>query len=198
VLPLLTKYLIQYRRVSIPHIGTFELVQQTATLNIGEKLITAPHFSAKYQNLDAIPEHQFNYIVNHDPTGKEKINELFSFGEELKTRIREQPFQWNGFGTLSFTANELVFEPKLIELDSLQEIRAEKVLRQNASHNMLVGDQEISSGQTGKSLGKMIYRKPFMLIGWILLALAATAIIYILFRNNFQPSSAGMQINWPY
>ena len=119
VLPILTKYLIQYRRVCIPHIGTFEIVQQSPQLRVADQMMTAPLFRTSFSSLNAVPEHQFS-CMELDPAQEAQYkSELFSFGQHLRQKIQQEPFQWNGFGTLRVNANELVFDPELIVLDSL-------------------------------------------------------------------------------
>ena len=105
---------------------------------------------------------------------KEKLRQdLFSFGENLKSRIQKDPFQWNGFGTLSFSSDEIVFEPIQIKLNSLITLPAEKIMRENVQHSMLVGDQQMTSQQVNEVLNKPNQKKPLILtIGWILLIVA--------------------------
>jgi hypothetical protein len=194
VLPLLTKYLIQYKRVCIPHIGTFEIVQHSPQLDIADKLFIPPRFTTKHLKQDAVPEHQFNFFASSEDAEKEKLkDDLSSFGQNLKHKIEKGPFRWTGFGTLSYAANEVVFEPQAIELDSLQNIPAEKVIRLNVAHHVLVGDREFTSHQMmEQALRDSGHKRPlYMIIGWIILILAILAIIFILYTGNFQTGSAG-------
>jgi hypothetical protein len=196
VISILTKYLLQYKRVCIPHIGTFEIVQQSPQLSIADKLFTPPFFTIRYLQQDAVPEHQFNFFSWSDPSKKEILKEeLFNFGAELKSRIRETPFQWNGFGTLRYASDELVFEPRSIELESLQRVPAEKVIRYNAEHSMLVGDQQMTRQQVTRVLHKKSSRWPSaIVVGWIILVLAVLAIIILLYLEKFQPASSGLKL----
>lgn len=179
----------------IPHVGTFELVQQPPQLNIGEKLISAPFFTTSYMKSDSIPEHQFNFIASAGGTGKEELkNDLSRFGESLRNHIRTRPFQWNGFGTLRYASNEIVFEPKEIGLSSMAPAQAEKVMRENVQHNVLVGDRHIISGQESEQTNKAFRKQPlFILIGWALLALAVITIIILLYLGKFQVSTSGLK-----
>jgi hypothetical protein len=198
VLALLTKYLVQYKRVSIPHIGTFEIVQQSPELHIADHLITAPVFTTKYVNNDRVPEHQFLFIASCESAEKARLEEeLVVFGENLKRSIQSSPFRWNGIGTLRYTASELVFDAQSFEFDSLKFVPARKVMRENPKHSMLVGDQQMNSEQITTALKKQpfaVLRKPgFMFAGWTILILALIAIFIHLFLGKFDISAAGLR-----
>ena len=201
VLALLTKYLVQYKRVCIPHIGTFEIVQQSPQLLIADKTISAPVFTTRYVNNDRVPEHQVHFIASCEHATKESLEEELSlFGRNLKTSIQNSPFYWNGFGTLRFASSELVFDPQNIQFDSLQYIPAKKVIRENAQHHVLVGDRQMmSSGQSSQVIEENVEKKPApsmeMFIGWIVLFVTVALIVYLLIIGNFQPGISGLRLH---
>jgi hypothetical protein len=191
VLSLFTKYLLQYKRVSIPNVGTFEIVQQSPQLNIAEKLFLPPFFIARYRQQDAVTDHQRQFFAVSD--GIEKTN-LEQFGARLKTSIERKPFRWNGFGILRYDAGSIVFEPDQINIASLNAIPAHKVTRENAQHSMLVGDQQMTSQEVTDVLSKKSTRRPlFMIIGWAVLVIAMIAILIILYLGRFEITAAGLQ-----
>ena len=193
VLPLLTKYLLQYKRVCIPHIGTFELVQQPPRLDVADKHFSPPFFTTTYISQQQVPDHQLHFLCADGLPRESARAELFSFGEALKNRIRTDAFRWNGFGSLHLEANEVVFEPQSIRLESLQQIQAEKVMRKDATHNMLVGDKETTNTEMITSLAVRKKRGSLViLIGWILALLALIAVIVILYLGKFQTTASGM------
>jgi hypothetical protein len=199
VLALLTKYLVQYKRVSIPHIGTFEIVQQSPQLLIADKTISGPVFITRYVNNDRVTEHQVRFIASCEKTAKETLQEELSlFGQNLKSRIEQSPFRWNGFGTLRYAASGLVFDAQNIEFDSLKYVPAKKVVRENAQHTILVGDRQmISSTQITESVVHAPQNQRLLslnvIIGWIVLFLAIILIGYLLFIGDFRPGSAGLK-----
>jgi hypothetical protein len=167
---------------------------QSPQLDVADKTITSPVYIIQHSREEKISDHQFYFLAK----GKESFSqELSSFGERLKRRIRNSPFHWKGFGTLRFSSNELLFEPDEIKLDGLQPVPAQKVLRENVQHNMLVGDQEMTSQQVTDVLNKVEYKRPwFITFGWMLLILAVIAIIILLYMKNFQTTSTGLQTRW--
>ena len=193
MLALLTKYLVQFKRVSIPHIGTFEIVQQSPKLHIGDKLITAPVFTTKYVHNDQVTDHQFHFIESNEQLDRE---ELSSFGENLSKKIRKQPFCWNGFGTLRYDSSRLVFDPQSIELDSLPDITASKVTRKNVKHKTLVGDLQMTGQQVTEVFNQTEVKKPmelYMIIGWIIFFLALIGAGVILYLGRFEVAAAGLR-----
>jgi hypothetical protein len=197
VLTLLSKYLLQYKRVCIPNIGTFEIVQHPAQLNVADKLIAPPVYTTRHIGSNDVPEHQFHFFASAGLAKEELAHELFVFGERLKRRVQNAPFHWKGFGTLDYTSSELSFQPDEIWLEGLQSVPANKVLRENAQHNMLVGDQEMTSQQVTDVLNQAEYKRPwFIVAGWVLLIVALVAIIIFLYVRNFQTSASGLQTRW--
>ncbi len=195
MLLLLTKYLLQYKRVCIPHVGTFELVQQPPQLDVADKIFTPPSFTTRFLQQDTVPDHQFLYFESTFRSERETLKqELSEFGQNLKTRIEKDPFRWNGFGTLKYHSDELIFEPQHIQLTSLQRLRADKVIRQNVAHNVIVGDQHITSEDIARPVDRTGYKMPwYMIVGWVLLVLAIAAIVLILYINNFQDTATGQK-----
>jgi hypothetical protein len=197
VLPLLTKYLLRYKRVCIPGVGTFEIVQQSPQLNVADKLITAPAYTVKHNLTDQVPDQQVQFLASAGTKNESFSQELFSFGEKLKRKIQESPFHWNGLGTLRSAASEIVFEPDAIMLPSLQAVPARKVLRENVQHNVLVGDREMTSQQVTDKLNYVEYKRPwFIIFGWTVLVLALIAVVIFLYLQHFQTTSTGMQLTW--
>ena len=205
MLSLFTRYLIQYKRVCIPYIGTFEIVQQSPQLNFADKLLTAPVFTTYYQKQEALSDHQVNFFAaSSSQFEKEQLREeLALFGKKLKYSLKQQPLNWKGFGTIIYSSDEIIFEPFHNEFDALGPVAAEKVMRGHDAHKIVVGDHQITSGELKASELKSTRATPVkkvswpVLIGWIILVLAIIAIIYVLIHGNFQPSSAGLNYKLP-
>lgn len=191
VLSLFTKYLVQYGRVCIPHIGSFELVCEPPQHDVADKLFTAPVYHMRFSSQDKVTEHQYKFFSFRDHPGRDALH---SFGANLKERIGREPFQWNDFGTLKLESRSVLFEPQPLKLSSLQPVPALKVTRNNAQHQVLVGDQEMQSGAVSDMLNQQAPAKEYhMLAGWIILVLAIIAILVYLFLNNFQVTASGLQ-----
>src|SRR3954447_24100404 len=89
VLAQLTKYLIQYRKVCIPQIGTFEIIQQSPQLRVADQMMTAPFYLTNFSRQELLHDHQVNFFRGKNIQQREELqNELVSFGEELKKKIQ--------------------------------------------------------------------------------------------------------------
>ncbi len=197
VFPILTKYLLQHKRVTIPQVGSFEIKTRSAALNVADKEIIAPVFAMEFSSADTVSEHQYEYFtasLNQDRNTI--ISELLSFGEKLKEKLSGEPFEWKGLGTLKKRTGQIVFEPEDIRLPSYTAVAAQRVIRENASHKVLVGEREHSSEEMAERLQNVQLTETsyLHLIGWIVLVLAIIAIIYLIYTGAFSSLSSGS--NW--
>lgn len=196
MLSILTDYLLRYKTVCIPNIGTFEIVQQSPLLNFAEKLCFPPAFSTEYKDQQQLTDHQINTIAaTHKLTSEQLREQLIDFGNQFRNHIAKQPFYWKGFGTLRCTSDTVIFVPAPIDIDSLKPVTADKVMRGTADHNMVIGDKEMTFQQATNALQSPIAKKHYYLwIGWTILALALLAIIIILYNSGFNPLGTGLRI----
>jgi hypothetical protein len=195
VLSLLTKYLLQYRRLSIPYVGTFELVPQSPQFNVVDKLMLPPAYQLNWSNNDFLPEHQLSYLASSVQVDREKLREeLEQFGRKFKTKVEKEAFTWNGIGTIRKDNSSLDIENEMLNIDGLEAVSANRVMRENAEHSMLVGDRQMTSHQVAHGLGRDRKKSYIVLIGWILFILTLIAIIFLLYKNGFNPLSSGLRM----
>ncbi|MGZ3923674.1 MAG: hypothetical protein ACXVLT_01730 [Flavisolibacter sp.] len=193
MLTLVTKYLLRYKRVAIPNVGTFEIVARPPQLDVADKRLTSPVYLTRHNQDDHVPDHQFRYFATDGTNEGELRDALYSFGERLRKQVQTSPFHWKGLGTLRYASSTMMFEPDEIVLDSLQPISAEKVIRQNVQHSMLVGDREMNTQQVNEVLTRVEYKRPwFVILGWVLLIVSVVAIVIYLYVHNFETSSTGL------
>jgi hypothetical protein len=194
VLALLTKYLLLYKRVCIPHVGTFEIVYEPPQLDVGDRLFSPPYFTTRFRQSDKVPEHQFRFISAYEQGNGNLREELFSFGEQLNSRIRSGDFRWNGFGTLRNESSGIIFEPAPIGLQAFAPLQAQKVQRENVQHSVLVGDQQMKGQKVTEVLHKHTStRSPAIIIAWIVLILALAAVFLMLYLGKFQTGASGLK-----
>lgn len=199
MLPLLTKYLLQYKKVVIPHIGRFDLQPHSATFDFAEKLIYPATYKTRFTFEDGVAEHQINYIAA--ATGSEEraiVQQLDELGAALKNKVQQQAFEWQGIGQLKWSdSSGIIFHPAAISLSGWQPVNANKVLREKVQHTVLVGDREVhtsGSQQTDEIVYRPVKRKrTVLLVAGILTILAIGFIVYHFYTNGFQTSSSGYQ-----
>ena len=196
VLSLLTKYLLQFRKLSIPHVGTFELVQHPAEFNVVDKILVPPSFTLNWNNSDVLSDHQVQFLANSINSDLESIkSELDQFGKKFSYRMRKEPFTWNGIADLKGSDSSIAIEQQSLVMDGLAAVPAHKVIRENVEHSMLVGDHQMTSQQVTDTLARPARKRSIaVLVGWILLILTILAILFILYRNGFNPLSSGLKM----
>ena len=171
--------------------GTIQLVQQPAQLNVAEKIILPPSYTAELKGDETVPDHQLNFLSAALQQERESIHQnLDDLGLGLKEKVRGEGFEWNGIGTIRSSGGAIT-----VPVAGLEPVPAERVLRQDAEHTVLVGDQEMTSTQIagmreGEVAGKR-KRSIWMIIGWILLILSILAIVFVLYQGKFRIGATG-------
>jgi hypothetical protein len=192
VLSSLTSYLIQNRQVFIPHIGKFELYYKPATLDFANRLIYPPVNEVRFTEKGSLQQDQLSFLKEDLHIDIASLEEkLKTFGQALKTSIAHSSFDWQGLGELKYINDQLVFHPH--DEFYFRPVQANRVIRENAHHSVLVGEREMHSGDTSyiNSETKAISRSIPVIIGWIIAVLAVAFIGYYLYKNNFHPFSSG-------
>jgi len=193
VLSSLTSYLTQFKKVVIPFIGTFELRQQPATLDFANRLIYPPVQEVHFAPQGTVPAEQLNFLgweLELDGTTVEE--RLSQFGRALKTTLTEAAFLWDGFGELSAAEDAVLFTPA--RSSQLSEVAANKIIRQNVHHGVLVGEKEMNSGDISYMEAPVAIKRSYVnWVGWIIALCALLFIGYQLSAKNFHPFASGLQ-----
>ncbi|HEY0058353.1 MAG TPA: hypothetical protein VGB56_04405 [Flavisolibacter sp.] len=189
----LSSYLVQNKKVYIPCIGTFELQYKPAVLQFADRLIYPPSTEVLFVSEGSTSKEQVNYLgsqLNLDERDAEE--KLRHFGEHLKRSIQESSFEWIGFGKLVLVDDAIVFEPA--PSNALKPVAANKIIRENAHHDVLVGEKEMHSSDVSYiSDAAKPGRSYATLAGWIIVLLALAFIIYNLVQHGFHPFASGLQ-----
>jgi hypothetical protein len=101
----------------------------------------------------------------------EAIKWYNEFSFELRNRIRaEEQVSWEGVGMLKKDGSGgVLFEPAPAPLFFLQPVPAMRVSRQDAQHNLVVGDRERTSGEMNEWLHD--HAKPRRRLSWWVIAI---------------------------
>lgn len=194
MLPILTQYFLRYKRLSIPHVGTFQLIPAAPELNVADKEILPPAYLVQWQREDTASEHQLSFIQQSHSLPALVLEQT---GRQMTGHLNREPYLWPGIGVLRREGSGIVLADKHLQLEGLQPVTANKVLRENAVHQMLVGDRETDSQQMTGELSKKEtkYSTPFI-VALVLLALAIVAIAFFIFMRKGQPVGAMMEEWW--
>lgn len=197
MLTTLTTYLLQHKQVAIPGIGSFELKHQPATLDFASRLILPPSKTVVFDQHDSVNDQQIAFMSEAMNMGSSEVSQqLQALGQQLKQAISQKAFEWNGIGRLEEGATGIVFQSLL--QNKLTSVEAHKVMRENVSHTVTVGDKEMQSNEAAELLHEETRSSYLMIIVWILIALALLFIGYLFYVKGFSPLSTGSQQKFGY
>jgi hypothetical protein len=194
MLELLTNYLLQYKTVTVPNVGTLHLVQQAPQLNVADKRLEPPSYIVEIRQEENATDHQLGFLQSFAGKDNDAVaTKLELFGASLRQKISNGGFDWQGLGMITSDTQSL-----LLRLAALQPLSAEKVIRQDAKHTILVGDREVTSDTlSDRNSNVAIPRKKrtvSIFIGWLLLVLALLAIALLLYFGKFNVNAAGSKL----
>ena len=186
---LVLRYLSFQKKVSLQGIGTFSVEHLPARLDFPNRLLYAPvfilHYSSSAAGADEKFEHWLQKELNAD---KEEVKALQqNLSAEFQRNLSEKgEMTLNGLGVFTKDEQKVLHFSSLYETVKGNPVPAEKIIRKNTSHSILVGEQEKTSEEMTELLTGT-KRKPLNLWWMIALALFLSAIIGILLFANYSP-----------
>ena len=131
----LTRYLLLYKRLCIPQVGIFEIVEQAPEYTVVDKLIHPPTFSVRHFPGDQLSEHQLEFLATHSSQNLQSARQgLQALGSRIRQMAEKNTFQWNGIGALRWSSGTILFENGFSMAEGFEAITAHKVLRENVEH----------------------------------------------------------------
>jgi hypothetical protein len=194
---LITSFLVQNKKCSLPGIGKFNILTKPAELDVANKRMLPPteeiSFSAKAEKnsedlikylsfkKNILPSEALESLLQWCTNTKEKINK----GEKLIFGSLGN-LQKNNSGNVIFQAEPLptFYKP----------VRAERVIHKDADHAILVGDKETTSSAMNQYLHEQEVEKNN---AWKIssIVLLVIALILLAFHFYSHPFSLGNQSN---
>jgi hypothetical protein len=189
MIEVLNGYLIQHKSISIPGLGTIYLERLPAMNDFTNRQIQPPSFRFRFDKYFDAPDKDFFMFLaaNRDIPEYEAIKQYNEFAYELRNRIRqEDKFTWPDVGTLSKEmSGEIHFESASPQV-SLPPVTANRVIRQDARHALLVGEQETTTQDMSDMLGEntFVEKESWWIYALILFAIALCILFFHFFRSN--------------
>ncbi len=169
----LYKYLIQYKELSLPGIGTFMLHRKPATIDFPNKMINPAAYAITLQFPASAPSTGFFAWMAGalNISDREAVMRFNDFAFDLKRKISEgDSIEWNGVGTLNRgLAGEVKFVPAAKEYVFEKPVKAEKVIREKSDHMVRVGEDERTSAEMTELLHGQHEKKSYWW-AWALVA----------------------------
>lgn len=194
----LYEYLILYKQLNIPGVGTLLLERKPAETEFTHKQINPPAYSISLQQGNSAPlKFFFNWLSDKlNISYHEAIIKFNGFAIDLKNQVLSgDKVMWNDVGMLSKgIAGEIKFEPALKENRFDPPVSAVRVIREKAVHNVRVGEQEKTSVEMAEWLNPADEGRSYWWAPALIAAVLLTIFTGIYFsQKGLKASSASNQ-----
>ena len=185
---LLSYFLFQYHYCPLPGIGSLQLKTQHAVVIQGEKLITAPRPKIIFdqQELTAVKLERY-LAAEQDIPESVAAEQLKSFCKQIANIRDDERVHLPETGSFFLDASKtLQFSAEDTDDSMYPPVHAERIIRQNNTHQILVGDKEttnevMSEFYTESAVAK---RKRWWIASIVLLAAGIAVIVFYLLTNQ--------------
>jgi hypothetical protein len=178
----LYRFLVRYRRVDLPGIGAVALQMQSSRSEFVNRSFLPPaYFFSLEKGKDTPPRKLFSWLaINFSLSERDAVLKFNDFILGLQNQLEAgQEVAWDGVGVFKKEATgEINFKSFRNNLSFLEEVIAEKVIRENAEHTVLVGEFEKTSTQMTEMLSGDVVVKEKSFYWWVW-PLAAIIVILI-------------------
>jgi hypothetical protein len=148
---ILNRYLFQHKSINIPGLGTIFLEVTPASLDATTRTISPPAYYFRFDKYFDTPDKDFfSYLATTRRIPEyEAMRQYNEFAYNLRESVNHhQAALWEGVGELSRDDDgNIQFSSLLQNPPFLQPVPAEKRVRANAQHTLLVGDRERTSDE---------------------------------------------------
>lgn len=195
----LTTYLVHHHSVSIPGLGTIYIERIPAQVDFINKQILAPSYHYRFDKFHDSPHKDFFHFLasSRQMPDYEAIKYYNEWATEFRNRIRNNEIiSLEGVGTLEQdNSGEIVFTSQGSLAAFLNPVPAERVIRNNAQHTMLVGDRETTNVEMTERLGEETYveKESWWIYALIIAAVSLVAIFFYFNKNGMNVESTGNQ-----
>lgn len=175
----------------MPGVGSFHLIRKPATHDIASRQLMAPEYSVQFDPLNDSPNRDlFMYLSRKKNVNEwEAIGLVNEFSMTLKEALRTgKRFDWDGIGTLeTIPGGQVILKPVDFGYDFMPHVYSNRVIRKEASHTVLVGETERSSGESHQWLEEdvVVAKAGWWITAAIIAAIALILVFYQFFRNNY-------------
>jgi hypothetical protein len=177
----LYRYLIHYKQLPLPGVGTILLERKPASIDFPNKQLHPPGYRVILQQASLPPSKGFyNWLagVLHI-SERDAVVRFNDFVFEIRQSIaRGAMIDWKGVGVFNKgLGGDIRFVPAVKNFAFEQPLPAEKVIRYKAEHMVRVGEEEKTSVEMAELLSQPAEKKSYWWAWSLVLALAALTFI---------------------
>jgi hypothetical protein len=195
----LYRFLVRYRKIDLPGIGAVALQMQSSRSEFVNRAFLPPAYFFSLEKGRETPSRKlFSWLaINLSLTEREAVLKFNDFIWDLQNQLATgKEVTWDGVGVFKKEATgEINFNGFRNNLSFLEEVVAEKVIRENAEHTVRVGEFEKTSTQMTEILSgdAIVKEKSFYWWVWPLAAIIAILIFlgWYFSEHGISSSSTG-------
>jgi len=188
----LNKYLFQHKSISIPGLGSLVAETIPAVSDFANKQLLPVQIKFRFDKYFDSPDREFfTYLSNkNNIQDYEAIKWYNEFAADLRNKIRtEEEAVWDGVGVFRKDfGGEVVFEPELPRYEFYPPVKAERIIRADAKHSILVGDKEKTNYEMAELLNDEVYveKESWWIYALILAAIGLSVLFFHLYSSNMR------------
>ena len=173
----LYRFLIKYKKLDLPGIGTVALHLRSSTSEITDRHFSSPGYFFTLQKGDEIPKGKLvSWLSSHFAiTDSEALIRFNEFIFDLTRKLKEgKEIHWEKIGSFQKEpSGEIKFTSEEGEVSWLENVAGQKIIRENVEHRMLVGEVEKTSTEMNILLNSITGEKKYQWWLWPVVLLVA-------------------------
>ncbi len=188
MIDILNQYLFQHSGINVPGLGTILIEKTPAKSDFVNRQIFPPEFIFRFDKYYDTPDKDFFTYLSSGMSipDYEAIQEYNQFAQDFRSKIKlEDKAVWKDVGVFfKNSSGDIEFEQLPVYQYLYKPIVAERVLRSDASHAILVGDREKTNFEMTELLNEDNQQKVVKKQVWPLYAIVlfAVAVIFLVFH----------------
>lgn len=195
----LNRYLFQHKSISIPGLGSLVAETIPAVSDFANKQLLPVQLKFRFDKYSDAPDREFfNYLSQASAVPDfEAIRWYNEFATALRNKIRQgEEAVWQGVGVFKKDfGGEIVFEPAAPPFEFYPPVKAERIVRADARHSILVGDKEKTNYEMTELLNDDVYveKESWWIYALILAAIGLSVLFFHLYSHHFKWGVTGNQ-----
>ena len=195
----LNKYLFQHKSISIPGLGSLVAETIPAVSDFANKQLLPVQIKFRFDKYFDVPDREFFAWLSSKKNipDFEAIKWYNEFATDLHNKIRvDEEAVWQGVGVFKKDfGGEVVFEPYASPYELYPAVKAERIVRTDAMHSILVGDKEKTNYEMAELLSDEVYveKESWWIYALILAAVGLSMLFFHFYRNNMKWGVTGNQ-----
>lgn len=196
---ILHNYLVLNKSLSFPGLGTLYIERTPALSDFINRQIVPPSFHYRFDRYFDTPDKDFFFYLatRKEMAEFEAIKFYTEWVSELKSKLKSgEKIELKDIGFFTESASgDIEFEPYSAIPTGYSLVKAERILRVDASHSMLVGEKETTTSEMSRFLEdkKQVEKEVWYTYAIIIVAIALLVLFFKFYKDGFSLESTGNQ-----